>query len=187
MSILTKGTLLRRDLALLSAASKSVPVSIGVSLALLDDDLCRQVEPGTPSARARLELIAAVRDAGLDCHVMASPILPMLSDSRRALDDLFRSLAGVGATSATAFALHLRGPTRGWYLAWLAQHHPALVGKYRRLYGRGAYVAPEYRTWLRDRVTPMLDGYGLSARPRSGPIETVRPNPVPPVPAPTLF
>jgi DNA repair photolyase len=187
MSILTKGTLLRRDLALLSAASTSVPVSIGVSLALLDEDLRRQVEPGTPSVRARLDLIAAIRDSGLDCHVMASPILPMLSDSRPALDGLFRSLADVGATSATAFPLHLRGSTRGWYLAWLAQHHPALVGKYRRLFGRGAYVAPEYRTWLRDRVTPMLDQYGLRPDPQAGLREAVVPTPTLAQLQPTLF
>lgn len=187
MSILTKGTLLRRDLKLLAAAAKSVPVSVGVSLALLDETLCKQVEPGTPSARARLDLIEAVRESGLDCHVMASPILPMLSDSRADLDNLFAHLAQAGATSVTAFPLHLRGSTRGWYMSWLAEHHPALVGKYRRLYGHGAYVAPEYRTWLRDRVDPMLEHHGLSGDRQSGLREAVRQAAAVETPQPTLF
>lgn len=163
MSILTKGTLLRRDLPLLSLASQKVPVSIGISLALLDEDLRKQVEPGAPSARARLDLITAVRDAGLDCHVMAAPILPQLTDSRGALDELFGALASAGATSVTAFPMHLRGPTRNWYLTWLGENHPALMKSYRQIYGRGAYTAPEYQRWLRDRTAPLIEKHGLSA------------------------
>ncbi|MBD0292772.1 MAG: radical SAM protein, partial [Jiangellaceae bacterium] len=56
-SVLTKGTLLRRDLPLLTAAAERVPVGVGVSLAILDPVLHEQFEPGTPSPRARLELI----------------------------------------------------------------------------------------------------------------------------------
>ena len=70
LSILTKGTLLRRDLPLLRQASARIPVSIGVSLAIFDDDLQKQIEPGTPSPRARLELIRAIAEAGFAPHVM---------------------------------------------------------------------------------------------------------------------
>ena len=55
-SILTKGTLLRRDLPRLRAAAEHVHVGIGVSLAIIDDDLHRSLEPGTPSPPARLDL-----------------------------------------------------------------------------------------------------------------------------------
>ena len=62
-SILTKGTLLKRDLPLLVDAAQHVPVSIGVSLAVGEvlaessdrepPDLHRSVEPGAPSPQAR--------------------------------------------------------------------------------------------------------------------------------------
>src|SRR6202142_3517211 len=68
LSILTKGTLLRRALPLIAEAAQQVPVSVAVSLAVGDADLHRDVEPGTPTPQARLGLIAAIRDAGLDCH-----------------------------------------------------------------------------------------------------------------------
>src|SRR5664280_2206612 len=55
LSILTKGTVLSRDLDLLAAASASVAVGMGVSLALLDPELQSTLEPGTPTPRARLE------------------------------------------------------------------------------------------------------------------------------------
>ena len=64
LSNLTKGTLLRRDLALLTDANEHVPVDIGMSIAIYDDELQQSVEPGTPTAKARLATVTAVRDAG---------------------------------------------------------------------------------------------------------------------------
>src|SRR6195952_2332995 len=127
-SILTKGTLLRRDLGLLVDAARAVDVSVAVSLAVGDPELHADVEPGTPTPRARLELIRAIRAAGLDCHVMVAPVLPMLTDSVEHLDALLGRIAAAGASSATVFGLHLRGSTRGWFMQWLARSRPELVG-----------------------------------------------------------
>lgn len=162
-SILTKGTLLRRDLPLLALAAREVTVTLGVSLAIADAELQRALEPGTPAPRARLELIRALAGAGFAVNVMVAPVLPYLTDSSGHLDTLFSQIAAAGATSVTVVPLHLRGSTRGWFLAWLGSEHPALVRRYRQLYGRGAYAAPEYRTWLRARTAPLAGQYGLSA------------------------
>ncbi|QXF80374.1 radical SAM protein [Rhodococcus pyridinivorans] len=163
-SILTKGTLLRRDLPLLSLTAGQVDVSVAVSLPIGDPELAAHIEPGTPSPKARLDLVKAVVDAGLSCHVMVAPVLPFLTDSRQHLDTLFGSLAAAGASGVTVIPLHLRGSTRGWFLSWLAQEHPALMRRYRRLYGRGAYVAPEYSQWLDERVAPLLERHRLGVR-----------------------
>jgi DNA repair photolyase len=162
MSILTKGTLLRRDLPLLAEAARQVPLSVAVSLAVGDAELHRDVEPGTPSPAARLGLISAIRDAGLDCQVMVAPVLPYLTDSVEHLDALLARIAEAGATGATVFGLHLRGSTRGWFMSWLARSHPELVGRYRELYRRGAYLPQDYRDALRARVQPLLAAYRLT-------------------------
>src|ERR1700735_4862238 len=52
LSILTKGTLLRRDLPLLADAATQVPVTVSVSLAVGDLELHKEVEPGTPGPQA---------------------------------------------------------------------------------------------------------------------------------------
>lgn len=161
LSVLTKGTLLRRDLPLYAEAAEHVPVSLGVSLAVLDEELQRSLEPGTPTPAARLALIRAVRESGLDCHVMAGPVLPWLTDSTEHLDALIGALADAGASGVSVFALHLRPGAREWYRAWLAREHPDLVGRYRRLYGRGSYVPRGYSAWLRERVRPLLRRHGL--------------------------
>lgn len=162
-SILTKGTLLRRDLPLLTLASRQVAVQVNISLAIHDADLQKQLEPGTPSPRARLDLIRAVREAGLDCGVLVAPVIPFLTDGAKQLDGLIGSLAAAGATSVTALPMHLRSSTKDWYMSWLVKEHPALVRRYRQLYGHGAYVTPEYEQWLKARIDPLLDTYGFVA------------------------
>ncbi len=162
LSILTKGTLLARDIPLLKHAAAQVPVGVGISLAMTNEQLSEAVEPGTPGPRARLKLISRLREAGLPCGVMAMPILPWLSDSDEALDSLFGALAAAGATGVTAGALYLKPGTREWFMQWIAREHPQLAGKYRRLYGGGSYASKEYRAWLAGRVRYFKDLHGLS-------------------------
>jgi DNA repair photolyase len=163
LSILTKGTLLARDIPLLKRAAAQVPVGVGISLAMTDEALSEAVEPGTPGPRARLKLVSRLRDAGLPCGVMAMPILPWLSDSDEALDSLFASLATAGATGVTAGALYLKPGTREWFMQWIARHHPELAGKYRRLYGTGSYASQEYRTWLAGKIRYFKQRHGFSS------------------------
>lgn len=162
LSVLTKGPLLKRDLPQLTAAARDVPVGISVSLAVLDPDLQHALEPGTPGPRARLDLVRAVREAGLPCGVLVAPVLLWLTDSEEHLDALLGELADVGATGVTVIPLHLRGSVKPWFLQWLAREHPQLVSRYRGLYGRGAYVPDEYRQWLRARVGPLRRRHGFA-------------------------
>ncbi len=182
-SVLTKGTVLTRDLPELAAAAADVPVSLGVSIALLDRAVHATLEPGTPTPAARLDLVRRAADAGLPCGVMVAPVLPLLTDSTEALDALLARVAAAGATGASVLALHLRPGTREWFLAWLEREHPGLVEPYARLYRRGAYVEPEYRRALAARVAPLLRRHGLAP----GPDATVRsiPPPIPTAPSPS--
>lgn len=188
-SILTKGTLLRRDLPLIVEAAGVVDVSVAVSLAVGDPVLHAEVEPGTPTPRARLDLIHAITDAGLDCHVLVAPVLPMLTDSVERLDALLEQIAAAGATSATVFGLHLRGSVRPWFMSWLATSRPELVGEYRRLYANGAYLPADYRDALRERAAPLLAKHRLTGDHRTfRALRTRRPAvPAQPEPEPTLF
>ena len=160
-SILTKGTLLRRDLDLLVEASAVVPVDLAMSIAIYDHDLQQAVEPGTPSTAARLATVAAVRERGLDCTVFMMPILPFLTDTRTHLDEAMRQAKAAGATSVIYTALHLRPDVKQWYLHWLARDYPELLPRYAELYKGGAYAPKEYRTWLAARIKPLIRAHGL--------------------------
>ena len=184
LSVLTKGTLLRRDLPLLAAVSADVAVGLGLSVAVLDPALHDQLEPGTPSPVARLRVVSQVREAGLGCGVLVAPVLPWLTDDDDSLDAALAAVARAGATSASVMALHLRPGARQWFLAWLRRERPELVPRYHRLYRGGAYASADYRTWLAGRVRPLLARHGLAGGPgvrppssttASGPAEGGRP------------
>ncbi|NLS08459.1 radical SAM protein [Nesterenkonia sp. MY13] len=168
-SILTKGPLLKRDLPLLKEAAKKVPVSVAVSLAIMDTELQQMVEPGTPDSRARLSLIKAITDAGLECNVLAMPILPWLTDSATHLDSLHGALAEAGASWVSTGALHLRPGAREWFMQWLQAEFPKLVPKYRRLY-RGkngqftTYASAEYKKWLGQQAAQARRRHGFIKR-----------------------
>lgn len=161
-SILTKGTLLRRDLPLLVEASERVTVELAMSIAVFDETLQDSIEPGTPTATARLATVSAVREAGLDCSVFMMPILPYLTDTRAHLDDALARIREAGASSVLYTALHLRSGTKQWYLQWLEREHPELVEKYRFMYyGTNAYAPKEYRKWLAAKIKPLIRRHGL--------------------------
>ena len=80
-SILTKGTLILRDLDLLTQAAEVTDVGLNVSVGFIDKALWRSLEPGTPSPERRLDVCAALTGAGLRCGVLMGPVVPFLSDS----------------------------------------------------------------------------------------------------------
>ncbi|MGJ0203272.1 Rv2578c family radical SAM protein [Leucobacter sp. gxy201] len=193
MSILTKGTLLRRDLPALVDASKRAPVDIAMSIAIGDPELQQAIEPGTPTTAARLATIAAARDAGFEPEVFVMPVLPYLTDSSAQLDRLLRDIAAAGARSVIYGPLHLRTHVKPWFFAWLEERCPELLPRYRALFPGASSRAPQaYRLELAGRIRPLIRKHGLERRggrriaESTGGPERV-PAAVPGEPAPTLF
>jgi DNA repair photolyase len=150
-SILTKGTLVLRDLDCLVDASRRTDVELCFSIGTLDEDVWRATEPGTPHPRKRVEAVARLNDAGIPCGVLVAPILPGLSDSREQLDDVVRACVDAGAPSISPVLLHLRPGVKEHYLGWLAGAHPDLLERHQRLY-QGSYAPARER----DRITQLV-------------------------------
>jgi DNA repair photolyase len=160
-SILTKGTLLLRDLELIAEAAEVTSVGLNVSVGFTDAELSSSVEPGTPAPQRRLDMVAEITGRGLRCGVLMGPVLPYLSDSPAQLDATVRQIAGSGAASVTPIVLHLRPGAREWFHAWLEARHPGLVGPYRELYGNGAYARREYQQRISAAVAELAARYGV--------------------------
>lgn len=178
-SILTKGTMLRRDLPLLTDAQASVPVSIAMSLAMPDERLRQTLEAGAPTFEARLQTVRAAADAGFAVTVFLMPIVPHLTDAVPVLDDALARIAAAGARRVVFGALHLRPGAREWFWEWLEREHPELVPAYRGLYpGASVYAPVGYRTWLAERVRPLLRRHRLTGGAEEE-VETRAPRPGP--------
>ncbi|WP_035869087.1 Rv2578c family radical SAM protein [Cryptosporangium arvum] len=163
-SILTKGTLVLRDLDLLTEAAQVTDVRVNVSVGFVDAALWRQVEPGTPNPRARLGVCRALTDAGIGCGVLMAPVLPYLTDTDEHLEATVAAIAEAGAVAVTPLPLHLRPGAREWFFGWLRGARPDLVGAYRRLYREGSYAPAEYTQAVVARVREIAKSYGIGGR-----------------------
>jgi DNA repair photolyase len=160
-SILTKGTLILRDLDLLREAAKVTKVGVSFSVGFVDEALWRSVESGTPSPRRRLDAVRALTDAGFRVGVLMAPILPGLTDTEESIDATVAAIAAAGAASVTPLALHLRPGTRQWYSAWLARNFPALGPRYQELYRNGSYLPKSYQREISGMVRAAARRHGL--------------------------
>jgi DNA repair photolyase len=175
-SILTKGTLILRDLDLLREAAKVTSVGLSMSIGFVDEELWRSVEPGTPSPRRRLDAVRQLTDAGFQVGVLMAPVLPGLTDDDESVEATVAAIAAAGAVSATPLPLHLRSGAREWYLGWLTRTRPDLLPRYRALFGRGAYSPKEYQRELTERVRAAAQRHGM---PTSQPDQVRRVGPAP--------
>src|SRR5918996_739108 len=133
-SVLTKGTLILRDLDLFLRALEVAPVSAAFSIGTLDERVWRETEPGTPSPRRRIEAVRTLNEAGIPTGVLIAPVLPGISDAPEQLRTVVEAALDAGATSVSPILLHLRPGVREEFLPWLEEHHPDLVERYRSMY-----------------------------------------------------
>ena len=168
-SILTKGTLILRDLDLLRQAAEVTRVGLAVSIGFLDEAVWRSVESGTPSPRSRLDVVRRLTDAGFSISVLMAPILPGLTDTDESIEKTVAAIAEAGASSVTPIPLHLRPGAREWYAKWLTRDHPALAPRYRELYQEGAYLPQAYQQEIGARVRMASRRHGLH---RTEPVQT---------------
>jgi DNA repair photolyase len=139
-SILTKSTLILRDLDVLAEAARRTRVQTAFSVGTVDDDVWKISEPGAPHPRRRLEALVKLREAGVPVGVLAAPILPGISDGQQQLEALAGALAEAGVEHASPIVLHLRPGVKQEYLGWLARVRPDLLERYEQVYGRRSYA-----------------------------------------------
>ena len=150
-SILTKSTLILRDLELLRQAASRTNVHLSFSIGTLDEATWKATEPGTPHPRQRLEAVRKIAQAGIRCSVLVAPVIPGMSDAPEQVEEVVQACLDAGATNASPIALHLRPGVRDHFMGWLRTNRADLVPMYEQLYpanGRG------YLPKSRGRATP---------------------------------
>jgi DNA repair photolyase len=163
-SILTKSTLILRDLDVLAEAAQRTHVQTAFSVGTVDDEVWKLSEPGTPHPRRRLEALVRLREAGIRTGVLAAPILPGISDSPAQLEALARALVEAGVESASPIVLHLRPGVKQEYLGWLAEVRPDLLERYDQIYGRRSYAPKALQAEITARFRTAFEAARLRLR-----------------------
>jgi DNA repair photolyase len=125
--VITKGSLVVRDIDLLVRLSALVPVRVCLSIPTVNTDISKRAEPDAAPPRARLEAVRRLRAAGVDAGVLAAPVLPGLTDDEASLDAVAAAARAHDASFFHIRPLKLDPGVRPHYFRMLAEHFPTLV------------------------------------------------------------
>ncbi len=169
VGIVTKGSLVERDIDILADMAGRGLARVGVSLTTMDADLSRKMEPRAPAPKRRLQTIRRLAEAGIPVRVMTSPVIPGLTDHE--MEEMLGLAAEAGAQAASWVMLRLPLEVSPLFREWLAEHYPDRAGRVmglvrdmhggqdyssdwgKRMRGEGAYaeiVAARFRRALRQ-------------------------------------
>ena len=161
LSLLTKSTLVLRDLDAFRRLDESASVTLSMSVGTLDEAVRRVVEPGTPPGRKRLEVLARFADAGIRTGVLVAPVLPGLTDGNEQLDEVLAACARAGVSYAAMIVLHVRPSIREHFLPWLRREYPWLYPRYVELYGGRSYAPAAYAKEVSERFARLRLRHGI--------------------------
>lgn len=122
LTIVTKGSLILRDLDLLAELARQRLVVVYISLTSLDDELKRILEPRAAAPSARLRAIRVLRQHDIPVGVLCAPMIPMINDME--LERLLEAARQAGAQSASYMLLRLPREVAPLFEEWLRVHHP---------------------------------------------------------------
>ena len=141
VGVVTKGSLVIRDADILGEMGQAGIARVGISVTTLDADLARKMEPRCPAPAHRLRAIEALTKAGVPVRIMASPIIPGLTDHE--LEAILEAGRDAGAVAASTIPLRLPREVSALWQDWLAEHFPdrqaRVMSKLRDMHGGRDY------------------------------------------------
>jgi DNA repair photolyase len=122
VSIITKNSLILRDLDILVPMAKLQLVHVSISITTLQEDLRQKLEPRTVTGLQRIDTVRQLSAAGIPVNVMIAPIIPGLNDHE--IPDIMNAIAEAGASSAAYTLVRLNGAIAELFETWLEQAYP---------------------------------------------------------------
>jgi DNA repair photolyase len=120
--IVTKNSLVTRDLDLLAELARHHAVAVFLSITTLDLALNRILEPRSSAPRQRLDALRALSDAGIPAGVMCAPVIPAINDHE--IPAILTAAAAAGARHAGKVLLRLPHAVAPLFVHWLEEHYP---------------------------------------------------------------
>ncbi len=122
LGIVTKSALIERDIDLLAPMAAKGLVQVFFSVTSLDHDIARRLDPRASAPARRLQAISTLAAAGIPVGVLASPVIPLITDT--GFEAVLRASREAGATRAGYSVLRLPHEVNGLFQDWLQRHYP---------------------------------------------------------------
>src|SRR5262245_57602672 len=129
VGIVTKSTLVLRDLDILSRMAKRNLVKVALSVTTLDPKLARVMEPRAATPPRRLDALQQLVQAGVPTSVMVAPVIPAINDAE--IERILDAAAALGVQGAGYVLLRLPLEVRDLFREWLIANFP---DRYRHVF-----------------------------------------------------
>lgn len=141
MTLLTKSSLVLRDLDLLQRINSQTKCVVQMTLTTWEESLCRILEPNVSTTTERFAALMKLKEAGIPTVVWLCPILPFLNDTAENINRLLDCCEQAGVRGIVQFGMGvtLRQGNREYFYRQLDRHFPGLKERYIGTYGN-AYV-----------------------------------------------
>jgi DNA repair photolyase len=162
--VTTKSDLVSRDAALFAAISKHNEVRISISVTTTNRNLARLIEPYAPRPDLRLKAVMELAGAGVAVGVIASPILPLITDSEKNLFAVAESAKAAGARYLGANLLFLQPAAQRVFFPFLAEKFPSHLARYEKNFQAGAYLKGAYPKRIGELLNDIRRRVGIVSR-----------------------
>ncbi len=122
VSLVTKSSLVERDLDILVPMAARNLVHVLVSITTLDPELARTLEPRAAVPQRRIETLRTLSSSGIPVGVMVAPVIPFLTEHE--LEPILSQAREAGARSAGYILLRLPLELKDLFREWLDEHVP---------------------------------------------------------------
>lgn len=122
VSIISKNSLVLRDLDLLQDLAADNLVHVYISITTLDEELRRAMEPRTASSIKRFKTVEALAKANVPVGIMNAPIIPGLNHHE--IPEVLKASADHGACNAGMTVVRLNGSIGPIFEDWLRKNFP---------------------------------------------------------------
>ena len=141
ITLLTKSSLVLRDLDLLQRINSQTKCVVQMTLTTWEESLCRILEPNVSTTAERFAALMKLKEAGIPTVVWLCPILPFLNDTAENINRLLDCCEQAGVRGIVQFGMGvtLRQGNREYFYRQLDRHFPGLKERYISTYGN-AYV-----------------------------------------------
>ena len=170
VQIITKGTLIQRDVDILQKLASRGLVEVLISVPTVDRRVARLSEPGTPAPESRLKALTTLRAAGIPAGVLLSPLLPGITDDRSHIYEAMWAARTAGALFADGSLVRLALDVKPVYLQFIETYYPGLLPLYQLWYRDGPNPPPDLRRRAAARLNSARVAVGLPARSPRPPI-----------------
>lgn len=161
LGLITKSSLVTRDVTLLTALRRRHRVTVHISLISTSRRLVRAFEVRSPAPHARLRALRKLADAGVNAGLLVAPILPGITDGAGHLRRLLHAARTHGARFAHPSPLRLYRSVRPVFLPAVERHFPLLVARYQAAYRRAEDAPRAYARALTARFSRLANEVGL--------------------------